>query len=318
MKYVALDEKTSISRIGLGTARFGTKVEEELAFEILDYFYEAGGTVLDTARNYYEWVEDGRGTSERCLGKWMEKTHNREKMIICTKGGVKNSGKIDLSRQVLKEEVKESQEDLRTDHIDMYLLHKDEKERAVEEIVETMQEIREQGKIDILGVANWEYERVERANKYALKHGMEPFRIVQTWWSLAEYTKEMWNDDNTTWMDDRMYQYLKKNDYIAMAYTSQCKGYFQKAIEYGRENVDAFLRHRIETEINLKKLDFVNRYCKKESIKPTAVVCGYITNNPLKGVALVGVSNMQQLKDILDNCDYPLPEQVIQEMNQIN
>ena len=46
----------NLSKIGLGTGRFGTVVSEETSFEMLDLFYENGGNVIDTARNYYEWV----------------------------------------------------------------------------------------------------------------------------------------------------------------------------------------------------------------------------------------------------------------------
>ena len=66
-----------LSRLGMGTARFGTLVDERRSFALLDRFFDGGGTLLDTARNYYEWVENGRGKSEACVGKWMESRGNR-------------------------------------------------------------------------------------------------------------------------------------------------------------------------------------------------------------------------------------------------
>ena len=85
MKYI-IDDRFNIklSKIGLGTGRFGTKIPLELAFEMLRIFSLAGGTVVDTARNYYEWVEGGRGKSEETLGKWFEKTGLRDKICIFT------------------------------------------------------------------------------------------------------------------------------------------------------------------------------------------------------------------------------------------
>lgn len=308
------------SQIGLGTGRFGTIVAEENAFRMLDYFFEHGGNVLDTARNYYEWVENGYGKSEKCLGNWIEERNNRSSICLVTKGGVKNNGniwEINLSKKKLLNEIKQSMDALRTDYIDVYLLHRDETGRPVEEIVETMQQLRELGKVKLLGVANWQYERICKANEYAQSHGMEPFKVIQTWWSLAEYKKEMWNDDNTTHMDLQVYDYLLKNSYIGMAYTCQCKGYFQKAIQVGRENLDSFLRERIETENNIKILNYLKEYCNREEIAPTAVVCGYITNNPANGIALVSTSNMEQLEDIMKWSDYELPREIISDLDNL-
>lgn len=309
-----------ISRIGLGTGRFGTRVEKELAFEMLDYFYQNGGNVVDTARNYYEWVENGRGMSELCIGEWMTARGNRDDICLCTKGGVRNEGNVfisNLSKDALLTEVKESRDALQTDYIDMYLLHRDEPERSVEEIVETMQAIKEAGNVSTIGVANWKIDRVMAANDYAVTHEMEPFRIVQTWWSLAEYTESMWNDPTTTHMDPKTYEYMREHQILGMAYTSQCKGFFQKAYTHGLDLIDPFLMKRIATPTNIKKFEYIKKYCDKNMVSPTAVVNGYITSNPLNGIALVSVSNMEQLKDIMSVCDYCLEENVIHELDAI-
>ena len=147
----------NLSKIGLGTGRFGTVVSEETSFEMLDLFYENGGNVIDTARNYYEWVENGRGKSEQTIGKWMAKRGVRDKVYISTKCGVRNEGKtfyMNLSKENLLEECKQSLEALQTDYIDIYLLHRDEPDRLVEEIMETLQVVQEVGKVKTIGVCN--------------------------------------------------------------------------------------------------------------------------------------------------------------------
>ncbi len=58
----------SPSTICLGIALFGTDVDEVTSFGILDTFFEHGGTFLDTAHAYGEWVPDGIGQSERVNG----------------------------------------------------------------------------------------------------------------------------------------------------------------------------------------------------------------------------------------------------------
>ena len=306
----------NLSKIGLGTGRFGTVVSEETSFEMLDLFYENGGNVIDTARNYYEWVENGRGKSEQTIGKWMAKRGVRDKVYISTKCGVRNEGKtfyMNLSKENLLEECKQSLEALQTDYIDIYLLHRDEPDRLVEEIMETLQVVQEVGKVKTIGVCNWSADRVKKANIYALEHGLAPFKIVQTWWSIAAYTPNMWNDPTTTWMDMEMYNYLKENNLLGMAYTSQAKGFFQKAIRDGYENVDDFLKHRVATEENLQRLERIREYCEQKKVSPTAVVNGYITDNDVEGLALVSCSKLEQLRDILEHGDVSVDREWIRQ-----
>jgi len=316
MKYFT-EKGIEFSKIGLGTGRFGTRVSEKLSYQMLDYFLEQGGNVIDTARNYYEWVENGRGKSEETIGKWMSLRKCRDDVRISTKGGVRNEGKtfiVNLSKEALTKEVHESLSALQTDHVDIYLLHRDEPERAVGEIMETLQGISELAKPVLLGVSNWAADRVKSANDYARKHNMREIEVVQTWWSIASYTPEMWNDDTTTYMDEQMYEYLLKEQKIGMAYTSQAKGFFQKAIKNGYENVDEFLKKRIATQSNRKKLQEIDAYCLEKNVSPTGVVSGYITDNPLKGIALVSCSSIEQLQDIMCHCDEQVEKDFIEKM----
>ncbi|MDE6261543.1 MAG: aldo/keto reductase [Oscillospiraceae bacterium] len=319
MKYIALPGGKRLSKIGLGVSRFGTRVSDELATAMLDRFCDAGGTLVDTARNYYEWVENGRGKSEEFLGRWMEQRNCRDKLVVSTKGGVSNQGKrfyINLSREALLTELEESLEALRTNYIDIYLLHRDEPKRPVEEIVDSLQEIAEVGKCSSIGVCNWQCERICAANSYAERHGLIPIRIVQTWWSMASYTETMWDDPTTTHMDQDTAEYCRNHSCIAMAYTSQAKGFFQKACAVGVEQLDPMLKHRMLTKENLEKLQKLNAYRAKTGCTPTDVVLGYITSNSLDGTALVSCSSLEQLEDVLNSADYELPEAMIQYLDQ--
>ena len=151
MKYITLPNEKKLSKIGLGVSRFGTRITAGLADEMLSRFLAAGGTLIDTARNYYEWVENGRGKSEEFMGQWMETHRCRDKIVLSTKGGVSNEGKqfhIDLSREGLLTELRQSLEALRTDYLDIYLLHRDEPNRLVEEIIDSLQEIADEGRCE--------------------------------------------------------------------------------------------------------------------------------------------------------------------------
>ena len=320
MKYIKDDRLgKNISKIGLGAARFGTNLSEKEAFQLLDIFSSCGGTLIDTARSYSPWKPDSRGNSEKCIGKWMEINNKRGKMVLVTKGGIRGEhGEIiDASKTNLINELDESLEALRTNYIDIYLLHKDDTERTVEEIIETMQFIKEKAKATRIGIANMEYNRFRKAVLYAKNNHLEVPSVLQTWWSLAEYKKEMWNDTTTTHMDSSMYHFLKENNMICMAYTSQCKGYFQKMVLKEEKAIDSFLKMRIETKRNIKKAEYIKQYCCANDIHPTAFVNGYITSNQLEGVALVSCSTEKQLLNVMENSNYILPQKLIEEIDCI-
>lgn len=317
MKYI-MDEKVQkkLSQIGFGGARLGTNYSEEESFKLLDTFFEGGGTLIDTARSYSPWYADSRGNSEKCIGRWLKK-NNREKMVIVTKGGVRGEkgSVINISKEILCEEIEESLEALKTDYVDIYLLHKDDDEKPIEEVVDVLQLIKEKSGAKRIGVSNMKYERLYKAIKYAENNHLEAPTVLETWWSLAEYKKEMWNDMSATNMTADMYDMLLKKKMLCIAYTSQCKGYFQKmALE---EEISDFLKMRIETERNVRKAQYIKNYCMREKVHPTAVVNGYITSNRLQGIALVSCSTQEQIKNIMNNCDYVLPQKVINEIDNM-
>ena len=52
---------------------------KEMAFELLDAYYDLGGNFIDTA-NVYQG-----GQSEQWIGEWMQKTGRRPEMVVATK-----------------------------------------------------------------------------------------------------------------------------------------------------------------------------------------------------------------------------------------
>ena len=313
------DIELNISRIGIGAARMGSRYSYDLSFTILDEYYSKGGNFIDTARNYYEWQSDGRGKSEILLGKWMDRRANRDRLCILTKGGTHGEGSrvIDLSRNGLINDIKESLDALGTDYIDIYALHRDDPSREVSEIMNTIQELVELGKVKKVCADCWDIKRIKDANEYAIKHNLTPFSVVETWWSLAEYTDEMWNDPSTNNMTEETMNYIHEKDAIVVGVTSQCKGFFQKAALEGIEMVDPLLLRRIGTPRNIRKMEFIREFCKEHDVSVTAFVNSYIYSSKCRGIGLVSCSSVDQMRDVMSNADYCLPDEVRRKVDSI-
>ena len=101
------------SVIGLGAINFGTKIDEDTAFKLIDNYILNGGNIIDTSNNYAVWNGGDGSESEKTIGKWIKKNG-------------KSSDMQGLSRQVIIDSVNKSLENLNIDCIDLLYLHVDD------------------------------------------------------------------------------------------------------------------------------------------------------------------------------------------------
>ena len=143
-----------VSPLALGTAFFSLEAKDA-CFAILDAFLEEGGTLIDTGRHY--------GQSEDVLGLWMESRGVRDQIVLLTKGGhgAGHGLSADVFAPTIERELATSLERLRTDHVDLYMLHRDSPEIPVAEIVDCLNAVSARGRVRALGASNWEYGRID-------------------------------------------------------------------------------------------------------------------------------------------------------------
>ena len=196
-----------IPSLAFGTASFEKQDNDEEYFPFLDTYVKLGGNCIDTARTYCSWLEGGDGSSEKTIGRWLTARNNRKDVVIVTKGGhhawVDGERVSRLTREELEKDLQASLDALQTDYIDIYLLHRDDESTPVEEIMPVLDDFVKSGKVHFIGASNWKTERIEKANDFAVKNGMEPFRISQIYYSLAHTSKEAIADSTIACMDTK-------------------------------------------------------------------------------------------------------------------
>ena len=181
-----LGRKTSV--LCMGSVGLGFDFSQKQTNEILDAYVNLGGNFIDTARVYGDFAGGVCGVSERAIGNWLAARHNREKMILGTKGGhpelsTMNVGRLD--RENLSADIRRSLDDLMVDQVDIYWLHRDDVSRPVGDILETLNGFLQAGYTRFIGVSNWTTARIREANAYAAAHGMTGFCANQPQFSLA-------------------------------------------------------------------------------------------------------------------------------------
>lgn len=301
MIYAELDGK-KISKIALGCADFGTKVSKEDAFTLLDEYYARGGNLLDTARIYASWVEGGENASERTIGEWIKARSLRDKIFIATKGGhppFENMHVSRLDEVSLRKDIEESLHYLQTDFIDIYYLHRDDRDRPVSEIMSVLDSFVKEGKAKYIGVSNWKADRIIEANRYAEEHGLAKIRFSQIMWSYATVNAGGEPDDTLVIMDEEEYGKYQNSGVILMPFSSQAQGFYTKAQKSGIENLHPSLQRKYDNSVNRKRLEILVKISEETGLSPTAISLNHLLRNSLETLPVVGVSAKKYMDDTL-------------------
>ncbi len=122
----------NLSRVSLGTMLFGSSLNKNESFAILDKFYELGGRVIDTAQMYPVPCNEKRiGLTEKIIGEWMDINNVKSEFFISSKiSGTTNRIPF-LNKQYseiygkehLRLELKKNLSRLRIEKLDLLYLH---------------------------------------------------------------------------------------------------------------------------------------------------------------------------------------------------
>lgn len=140
-----------VSRIGLGTLTWGRDTDEHDAAEQLKAFWDAGGTLVDTADVYAD------GGAEYLLGQLLEDLVPRRDLVIATKAGSvpDPDRRFDGSRGHLLEALDASLERLGTDYVDLWQVHAFDPATPLEETLQALDIAVSSGRARYVGVSNF-------------------------------------------------------------------------------------------------------------------------------------------------------------------
>lgn len=170
-----------VSAIGYGCMNlshgYGPPAPDSQAEQVLSCAIELGIDLFDTAMLY------GSGLNETLLGRSLKPY--RQQITLCTKGGMaietdpgKPRRRIDSRPQVIQQNCEESLKRLQTDVIDLYYLHRWDKQTPIEEVIGAMAGLVQQGKVRAIGLSE------VSANTLAKAHAVHPIAAVQSEYSL--------------------------------------------------------------------------------------------------------------------------------------
>lgn len=310
MRYVDIpNTDLRVSAICLGSSGMGSQISEADSFALLDAFAARGGSFIDTAHIYADWLPGPKGISEKTIGKWLKSSGLRHQTVIATKGAhprFETMRVSRLSRADIAQDLAESLDYLQVDSIDLYWLHRDDPAIPVGEIVDVLDEQAQSGAIRYFGASNWSAARLQAALDYSARAGRRAFVANQPLWSLAYADMTRHADQTLAAMDDAGMAFHRRTGMAVIPYTSQGMGYFTKLDASGRAAVSGKSFIPYDNAINHRRLERIRVLARQRGASINDVVLGYLLAQPFPTIPVVGCKRIDQLDDSLTALDLTL------------
>ncbi|RMH10590.1 MAG: oxidoreductase, partial [Gammaproteobacteria bacterium] len=266
---------------------------------MFDDWFERGGNAFDTAHIY------GGGLQERLLGQWINARGVRNEVVILSKGGHTPF----CYPEAIAKELQESLDRLQTDHVDLYILHRDNPDIPVGEFVDLLHEQRMAGRIGVFGGSNWSIDRIREANEYARQHGKHGFSVLSNNLSLAEMVRPVWTGCLHV-SDPESRAWLTKNQFPNFAWSSQARGYFlpeSLRMRLGTDNFQCW-----DSPENRARRERAEQLADQLGVSPINIAAAYVLNQPFPSFALIGPRSIEETISSLRAMDIKLTSDQIE------
>lgn len=248
---------------------------------MFDDFFERGGNAFDTA-----WIYNSGG-HERLLGEWVALRGVRNEVVLITKGAHTPMNEPRFVRTQLAESLVR----LKTDHVDAYLLHRDNPQVPAGEFVDALNEEHRAGRIKAFGASNWSLDRIRAANDYAAAHGLVPFTVTSNQFSLARMIDPIWPGCVSA-KDQPTVAWLTTTQTANLAWSSQSRGFFLPGNAAPDRRDNAELVRCWYSDDNFARLRRVNELAASFGVEPIQVALAWTLRQSFPSFALIGPRNV--------------------------
>jgi aryl-alcohol dehydrogenase-like predicted oxidoreductase len=165
-----------VSVVGVGCNNFGGRLDLEATRAVVEAALEAGVTFFDTAEIY-----GNGGGSERHLGEILE--GRRDRVVLATKFAWQ-PGDGRAAPAAIRSSIEGSLERLRTDHVDLYYLHRPDPDIPICDTLGALDGLIEAGKVRAIGCSNFSAGQLAEADRVAREQGTARFTVLQNHYNL--------------------------------------------------------------------------------------------------------------------------------------
>ena len=291
-----------LSTLSFGSwVTFHKQINDGIADELMGIAYDAGVNFFDNAEVY------AAGESEKMMGRVLSKKNwDRTSIVLSSKayfgwrGKANKPNQTGLSRKHLTEACHEALKRLQTDYLDLYYCHRPDKTTPIEEVVQTMNTLIQQGKILYWGTSEWSGVEIMEAHRVAAaKHLIGP-SVEQPQYNLFERAK----------MENEYLEIFKNVGMGTTIWSPLASGlltgkYNDGIPEGSRFQLEGFewLRDRLLIQESIKKVQLLGAMAKALKVSTASLSIAWCIKNPNVSTAILGATNKAQLVDNLTAID---------------
>ena len=314
MEYITLgNSDLQVSRICLGCMGFGDAKQGmhtwtlpyEDSKKIIQHALESGINFFDTAMAYQS------GTSEIYLGKAIKELAKREDVIIATKFSPRTQEEINQhisGQQHVENCLNASLERLGMEYVDLYIYHMWDYHTPIEEIMEGLHRVIQQGKVRYIGISNCYAYQLAKANMIARANGWEEFISIQGHYNLIFREEER-----------EMVPYCKEGNIALTPYSALASGRLaKKAGEQSKRLVeDQFAKGKYDAsaDIDLQIIKGVEELAEKRNVSMTEISLAWLLTKATSPV--VGATKLHHIDGAVKAVDLKLSEDEINYLEEL-
>ncbi|MFA0414217.1 NADP(H)-dependent aldo-keto reductase [Vibrio renipiscarius] len=323
-----------ISKICLGTMTFGEQNSQADAFKQLDYALERGVNFIDTAEMYpVPPTEKTQGATEQCIGRWLEKSGMREKVVIATKVAGPRSvpyirEDMKLDRRHIHQAIDDSLQRLKTDYVDLYQLHwpqrqtntfgqlnypypDEQQEVTLIETLEALAELIREGKVRYIGVSNETPWGVMSLLKLAEKHNLPRIVSIQNPYNLLNRSFEVGLSEISH------FEGVELLAYSPLAFGCLSGKYLNNQRPEGARCslFERFVRYFTPQGIAATQA-YVD-LARDHGLDPAQMALAFVNQRPFVAANIIGATTMAQLKMNIDSVSITLSDAILADIQAI-
>ena len=313
MEYVKLGATgLDVSPIAIGAMTYGEpdrghpawSLPEEQSRPLIKHALERGINFFDTANIY------SQGSSEEILGRALRDCADRDDVVIATKlrhpmrSGPNGKG---LSRKAIMTEVEHSLRRLGTDYIDLYQIHRLDRDTPLEETLEALHDLVKAGKVRYLGASTMYAYQFSKALSTQWHHGWARFVTMQNHYNLLAREQER-----------EMLPLCADEGVGAIVYSPLARGRLARpwdAAVTARSETDGRSADMYYTPVDAASnhaiIDAVGTIADNRGVSRAQVALAWVRGKPGVVAPLVGASSAQQIDDAVASVDLDLTEDEI-------
>jgi aryl-alcohol dehydrogenase-like predicted oxidoreductase len=337
MKYTTLpNTNIKVSKICLGSMTWGNQNTEAEGHEQMDYAFDRGVNFIDTAELYPVPAEAKTyGRTSEIIGTWLKKTGKRDKVILASKiagngeytAHIRTTG---FSPDAINEAVNKELKRLQTDYIDLYQLHWPERQTNTfgirdyrhnpsdpwtdnfNEILHTLGDIIKEGKIRQVGLSNEKAWGTMRYLEEQKKHNLPRMITIQNAYSLL----------NRPFEGDLAEVAIRENIGL-LAYSPIAFGVLSGKYIKGTaaDNARLKLFPRFARYSSEQSTEATKRYLKiaeDNNMSLTQMALAFVLQQPFVTSAIIGATNLEQLKENIDSIEVEISKDILQKINEVH